>query len=323
MAIISDNILDLFITNNINGIEDRLNYINDLDNNIVTHCKNIDCIIYPLSKVYFYIDPNGDRNNLFPFLFNDTDNMYKYIHIKYEIKTKHYSINLYISNYSKIPVGIIYSIYFQKDDPLLDNGIFVGHVNLFNVQSAKKEILSSNIRHSYDRANDIISTLHHISFIFGLTQLLLYDIAKSSCSSDDIERPIPISLSRKLANLSYYYQQFGYQILPSYLVMANEAEKSFEKLRKLTVKPFFTAVGIYIDDEDITFEDYFIEFNNRHENIPCIYTAKLLLSLLDLRIRLKSELDNALLTNIMKPILEFMNGNDNKFFYILSRNDVI
>ena len=166
--------------------------------------------------------------------------------------------------------------------------------------------------------------MHDVAFVFGITRIELYDIAKSFCPGEvlDLDLALPISFSRNLASLSFYYQQFGYQIKPESLVLASDMEKSLKFLKNSSINPFFRELGLNIN-RNMTFAEYFKEFNNRSRDISCPNTALLLNTLLFNPTFTIENISNIDLQQLLDSIKKFFDQGTDRFFYTLSIQDLL
>jgi len=302
------SLLDIeFKEQNILGIEEKVNYLSEK----AAPCDSIDCIpslLNTINDIYFFIQENI-TTLILPFVFVEQDTVVKYATIKYNLETDIYSILLSTHLPARNYIGVINNIFEES-----------GNIDIYQLANARNEVLTLGLPNQLTSVRHVLMTLHSLAYLFDIKRLELYDIATVECRNEYSPRPILISFSRKLAGLSYYYQQFGYQVTEDNLQKFVDAEYAFTRLRSLPIQPFFSVLNLNFNG-NATLGEYFQEFNNRNPNLPCPNTTDLLNLLFNHNDYFEREDWNREVRELMNPIRSFL-GFEENFYYTTSYNDL-
>lgn len=279
-------------------------------------CGEPSCIEYPIRKSYFFTDENGNTLLVVPFIFTSRDSIIKYFIIEYHTVNDTYEIRLYLHLENVLSMNSVGRIYLIKENE--ETGSMNGKVDIMNFLGAKREMERLGFFNQLSRPREVIMALHSLSYLMGVNHLELVDMAITPCSSG--EGNILVSFSRKLAGLSYYYQQFGYQIKEDSLPLFISTENAYSRLRTLPVKIFFFVLNIDFR-LDVTVGEYFTEFHRRNPQIPCSTTTQLLNLMFYQKNYFLNNEWNIEMSEIMNPILTFFSAEE-RFFYNTSYDDL-
>lgn len=236
------------------------NYFRENNFNTMERYEHIYLMVREYEK--YNNSPHSDLKINIIFILDDDDKELKYIHINKSDKTL--QIIQYIPPLNDESISSIQEIIYNKRKKCYE-----GIVILSNVFCTRENLKTQGVDVSNINPGNIIKNLHAIAYFFDIEILYLSDIARKICPEGD--KKFRISLSRKLAGLSYYYEQFGYRILEEHLLQYRILENFFSIIRSMYVKDFLDT-----ESSDMTLGEYFRKFNNRNPDINCQNAAYLL-----------------------------------------------